>query len=239
MLDILASYGITVNMRGIPNVSDPDSQLFAALADQERRLLLERLAEGPAPVHALVAATRISRSAVSQHLGVLRRAGLVRSDRRGREIVYSRVDEGLTSAREWLAHFRQKQLGRLAPIGEVPLHISAIAVPVVDQDRARVFYIETLGFELVSDRAVNHWRWISLLPPGGSCAIGLVSAPAAGIWTGVSLLTSQLDELYRRWAQRGVTFDAPPTMQAWHARTAIFADIDRNRYQLVEVPSSL
>jgi hypothetical protein len=55
----------------------------------------------------------------------------------------------------------------------------------------------------------------------------------------VSLLTSQLDELYRRWAQRGVAFDAPPTMQAWHARTAIFADIDRNRYQLVEVPSSL
>jgi DNA-binding transcriptional ArsR family regulator/catechol 2,3-dioxygenase-like lactoylglutathione lyase family enzyme len=226
-------------MRGVPNVSDPDSQLFAALADQERRLLLERLAAGPAPVYALVSATRISRSAVSQHLGVLRRAGLVRSERRGREIVYSRVDEGLISAREWLAHFRHTQLGRLAPTGEVPLHVSAIAVPVVDQDRARAFYIETLGFEIVTDRTVNHWRWISLLPPGGSCAIGLVSAPSAGIWTGVSLLTSQLDELYRRWAQRGVTFDGPPTMQAWNARTAIFADIDRNRYQLVEVPSSL
>jgi DNA-binding transcriptional ArsR family regulator len=226
-------------MRGVPNVSDPDSQLFAALADQERRLLLERLAGGPAPVHVLVAATRISRSAASQHLGVLRRAGLVRSERRGREIVYFRVDEGLASAREWLTHFRQKQLGRLAPMGEVPLHISAVAVPVVDQDRARAFYIETLGFELVTDRAVNQWRWISLLPPGGSCAIGLVSAPTAGIWTGVSLLTSQLDELYQRWRHHGVTFDGPPTMQAWNARTAIFADIDRNRYQLVEVPSSL
>src|SRR5215470_3125792 len=226
-------------MRGVPNISDPDSQLFAALADQERRLLLERLAGGPAPVHVLASASKISRSAVSQHLGVLRRAGLVRSERRGREIVYSRVDEGLTSAREWLAHFRQKQLGRLAPTGEVPLHVSAIAVPVVDLDRARAFYIQTLGFELVTDRTVKHWRWISLLPPGGSCAIGLVSAPTAGIWTGVSLLTSQLDELYRRWAQRGVAFDGPPTMQTWHARTAIFADIDRNRYQLVEVPSSL
>jgi catechol 2,3-dioxygenase-like lactoylglutathione lyase family enzyme len=145
----------------------------------------------------------------------------------------------LTSAREWLTRFRQKQLGRLAPTGEVPLHISAIAVPVVDQDRARAFYIETLGFELVTDRTVNHWRWISLLPPGGSCAIGLVSAPSAGIWTGVSLLTSQLDEVHRRWAHRGVAFDSPPTRQAWNARTAIFSDIDRNRYQLVEVPSSL
>jgi DNA-binding transcriptional ArsR family regulator len=185
-------------MRGIPNISDPDSQLFAALADQECRLLLERLVGGPAPVHVLVAATTISRSAVSQHLGVLRRAGLVRSERRGREVVYSRVDEGFTSAREWLTHFRQHQLGRMAPTDEVPLHISAIAVPVVDQDRARAFYIETLGFELVTDRTVKHWRWISLLPPGGSCAIGLVSAPTAGIWTGVSLLTSQLDELYQR-----------------------------------------
>jgi hypothetical protein len=50
----------------------------------------------------------------------------------------------------------------------------------------------------------------------------------------VSLLTSQLDELYQRWTQRGVAFDSPPAMQAWNARTAIFSDIDRNRYQLVE-----
>jgi DNA-binding transcriptional ArsR family regulator len=225
-------------MRGIPNVSDPDSQLFAALADPQRRLLLESLAGGPAPVHVLVSATTISRSAVSQHLGVLRQAGLVRSERRGREIVYFRVDERFTSAHEWLTHFRQKQLGRLAPTSEIPLHVGAIAVPVLDQDRARAFYLNTLGFELVTDRTVNHWRWISLLPPGGSCAIGLVSAPSAGIWTGVSLLTSQLDEVYQRWTRLGVAFDSPPTVQAWDTRTAIFSDIDRNRYQLVEVPSS-
>jgi DNA-binding transcriptional ArsR family regulator len=225
-------------MRGIPNVSDPASQLFAALADPQRRLLLECLAGGPAPVHVLVSATTISRSAVSQHLGVLRQAGLVRSERRGREIVYFRVDAGLSSAREWLARFRQKQLGRLALTDEVPLHISAIAVPVVDQDRARAFYLDTLGFELVTDRPINHQRWISLLPPGGSCAIGLVYAPSAGIWTGVSLLTSQLDEVYQRWTQLGVAFDSPPTLQVWDTRTAIFSDIDRNRYQLVEMPTS-
>jgi DNA-binding transcriptional ArsR family regulator len=225
-------------MRGITNISDPDSQLFAALADQERRRLLEGLAGGPAPVHVLAASTRISRSAVSQHLAVLRRAGLVRSERRGREVVYFRVNEGFLSAHEWLTHFQQKQLGRLAPAGEVPLHISAIAVPVLDQDRARAFYMDKLGFELVTDRTVNHWRWISLLPPGGSCAIGLVYAPSTGIWTGVSLLTNQLDDVYGRWTQRGVAFDSPPTIQAWGARTAIFSDIDRNRYQLVEMPSS-
>lgn len=68
-------------------------------------------------------------------------------------------------------------------------------MPVVDQDRARAFSLDTLGFELVTDRPIHHWRWISLLPPGGSCASGVVSAPSAGVWTGVSLLASQLDEV--------------------------------------------
>lgn len=116
------------------------------------------------------------------------------------------------------------------------LYVSAIAVPVVDQDRARAFSLDTLGFELVTDRTIHHWRWISLLPPGGSCAIGLVSAPSAGVWTGVSLLASQLDEVYQRWTRLGVAFDSPPTLQTWGARMAIFSDIDRNRYQPVEVP---
>ncbi len=132
---------------------------------------------------------------------------------------------------------RPPSLARLPETGQVPLHISAIAIPVMDQDRGRTFYVETLGFQVVTDRSLDGWRWISLLPPGGSCAIGLLRAASAGIWTGVSLLAGDITEIYERWSSRGVLFDAPPTMQTWGARTAIFADIDRNRFQLVEVPS--
>jgi DNA-binding transcriptional ArsR family regulator len=216
---------------------DTGSRIFAALADHHRRRLLERLASGPRPVHALAKDAGISRSAVSQHLAVLRQAGLVHAERRGRERVYARSDNGFVPAREWMARFRSVQLSRISAAGgEVPLHISAVAVPVTDHDRARAFYVDVLGFQVVTDRTVSGWRWISLLPPGGSCALGLVRAPSAGIWTGVSLLTSDLDDLFKRWTDRGVRFDGPPTSQAWDTRTAIFADLDGNRFQLVEVP---
>ena len=216
---------------------DRDSRVFAALADPHRRGLLERLAAGPQSVKALAQDAGISRSAVSQHLGVLRQAGLVRGERRGRQVFYGRSDAGFLPARAWMARFRAIQLSRISAGGEVPLHISAVAVPVTDQDRARTFYVDRLGFQVVTDRTVDGWRWISLLPPGGSCAVGLVQAPSAGIWTGVSLLTSNLEAIYQQWTRAGVAFDGPPVGQAWGARTAIFADLDRNRFQLVEVPT--
>ena len=215
---------------------DRDSRVFAALADPHRRTLLEGLAAGPRSVTSLARDAGVSRSAVSQHLGVLRQAGLVQAERRGRQVFYGRSDAGFVPAREWMARFRAIQLSRISDRDEVPLHISAVAVPVTDQDRARAFYVEMLGFQLVTDRTVAGWRWVSLLPPGGSCAVGLLRAPSAGVWTGVSLLTSNLDQLYQHWRRAGVTFDGPPVEQAWGARTAIFADIDRNRFQLVEVP---
>jgi hypothetical protein len=85
-------------------------------------------------------------------------------------------------------------------------------------------------------RIVGGLRWISLLPPGGSCAVGLMRAPSAGIWTGVSLPTGDIMDVYHQWTQSGVAFDSPPARHAWGARAAVFADIDRNRFQLVEVP---
>jgi catechol 2,3-dioxygenase-like lactoylglutathione lyase family enzyme len=121
----------------------------------------------------------------------------------------------------------------------VALQVSAVAVPVADQTRASRFYQDALGFSVVTDRTVQGWRWVSLLPPGGSCAIGLVRARHAGIWTGISLLTSDIMALYQRWRRHGVAFDGPPARQAWGVRTALFADLDGNRLQLVEVPRAV
>jgi catechol 2,3-dioxygenase-like lactoylglutathione lyase family enzyme len=179
----------------------------------------------------------VSRSAVSQHLAVLRSAGLVECRRAGREVWYRASRSGATSAAAWVARFTTVQLARSTAAGEqVALQVSAVAVPVADQTRARRFYERALGFSIVTDRTVQGWRWVSLLPPGGSCAIGLVRAQHTGIWTGISLLTDDITGLYERWRRHDVAFEGPPARQAWGARTVLFADLDGNRLQLVEIP---
>jgi DNA-binding transcriptional ArsR family regulator len=205
-----AAFGVAFKVDHVTHLPEVAGDIVT-LADPQRRRLPEQLARGSCGVNAVARDSRISRSAVSQHLAVLRAAGLVQSERRGRQMLYARTDAGLVPAREWMARFREIQLSRTTDASEVPLHISAVAVPVTDHDRARTFYIEKLGFQLVTDRTVAEWRWISLLPPAGSCAIGLVRAPSAGVWTGVSPLTGDLDDIYRRWARAGVAFDGPPT----------------------------
>lgn len=62
--------------------------LFAALADPTRRGVLELIAAAPRRVGDIAAALPVSRSAVSQHLAVLREAGLVRRERSGRVAIY-------------------------------------------------------------------------------------------------------------------------------------------------------
>jgi DNA-binding transcriptional ArsR family regulator len=60
--------------------------VFAALADPTRQVLLARLGEGPPlSIARLTRGTELTRQAVTKHLRVLRRAGLVHSVRRGRE----------------------------------------------------------------------------------------------------------------------------------------------------------
>ena len=61
---------------------DPLSVTFAALADPTRRAMLARLAEGEATVNELAAPFELSLPAVSKHLKVLQRAGLVEQSRR-------------------------------------------------------------------------------------------------------------------------------------------------------------
>ena len=61
----------------MPTVADPLTTTFAALADPTRRAILGRLAEGEATVNQLAAPFPITTQAVSQHLKVLERAGLI------------------------------------------------------------------------------------------------------------------------------------------------------------------
>jgi len=67
--------------------------LLRALAAPIRIAIVVELGAGPRCVHELVAATGAAQPLVSQHLRVLRGAGVVQGERHGREIVYSLIDE--------------------------------------------------------------------------------------------------------------------------------------------------
>jgi DNA-binding MarR family transcriptional regulator len=65
------------------------ASIIAALADPTRRSILERLGEGARSVGEIAAGLPVTRSAVSQHLGVLKDTGLVRESRAGRRVIYA------------------------------------------------------------------------------------------------------------------------------------------------------
>lgn len=73
-----------------------------ALGDPTRRAIFERLAAGPLTVGEAAAGLPVSRPAVSQHLKVLKDAGLVRDRAEGTRRIYSIDPAGLGPLREWL-----------------------------------------------------------------------------------------------------------------------------------------
>ena len=75
---------------------------LGALADPTRRLVFERLRLGPLSVGALAQGLPVSRPAVSQHLKILKDAGLVADHAEGTRRVYSIDPEGLAAVRRWL-----------------------------------------------------------------------------------------------------------------------------------------
>jgi DNA-binding transcriptional ArsR family regulator len=78
---------------------------LSALADPTRRWVLERLAAGPASVGEIAAELPVSRPAVSQHLKVLKGAGLVVDHAQGTRRVYQIDPAGLGAIRAWLDQF--------------------------------------------------------------------------------------------------------------------------------------
>jgi DNA-binding transcriptional ArsR family regulator len=81
-------------------------EVFHALADGGRRAMIERLVQGPAPVSELAKPLPISLPAVMQHLDVLQRSGLVRSEKLGRVRTCRLEQDTLLSVEAWLAGHR-------------------------------------------------------------------------------------------------------------------------------------
>lgn len=83
----------------------PYGETLEALADANRRIILEVLSQGERPVGRIADLLPISRPAVSQHLQVLKRAGLVRERRQGTRNLYCLDPAGLAPLRAYLDRF--------------------------------------------------------------------------------------------------------------------------------------
>jgi len=81
------------------------SRVFAALNDPTRRAVLERLRSGPKPVGEIARGLPVTRPAVSQHLKVLKEAGLVDDRSEGTRRIYQIDPKGLGAMRAWLDQF--------------------------------------------------------------------------------------------------------------------------------------
>jgi DNA-binding transcriptional ArsR family regulator len=91
-----------------PETLEGAAELLKALASRARLAIVEQLSHADQCVHELVENTGLNQPLVSQHLRVLRSAGVVTGSRRGREIAYSLTDEHLAHiARDAIRHSQE------------------------------------------------------------------------------------------------------------------------------------
>lgn len=82
-------------------------RVFAALSDPTRRGMLAQLAEGDSNVRSLVEHYDMSQPAISKHLQVLERAGLVSRTKKGRESIVRADPRPMEEAASWIQHYAQ------------------------------------------------------------------------------------------------------------------------------------
>ncbi|MDQ1545740.1 MAG: hypothetical protein QOH69_644 [Actinomycetota bacterium] len=110
-------------------------------------------------------------------------------------------------------------------------NVQLFSVPVSDQDRARDFYVDTLGFELVMDTQLGpDMRWVMVKPAGGQTALTLVTwfpTMPAGSLKGTVLETDNLAQDVERLTALGVRIAGGIEDAPW-GRFVQFDDPDGN-----------
>ena len=116
--------------------------------------------------------------------------------------------------------------------------IRTVGIPVVDQERALAFYVDTLGFDKRLDVPMGDgMRWIEVAPPAAAITIALIRAHdgvPAGVETGIRFTTSNADASRADLIAHGV--DADEVLR-WPGVPPMFAfrDQDGNGLEIVEV----
>jgi len=109
--------------------------------------------------------------------------------------------------------------------------VQLFSLPVTDQDRARDFYVDILGFELVSETEMGPgMRWVQVRPPGATTSVALVTWFATmtpGSTKGTVLETDDLDAEIIRLRGLGVTIEGDIQVAPW-GKFVTFDDPDGN-----------
>ena len=109
-------------------------------------------------------------------------------------------------------------------------------VPVRDQDRARAFWTEKMGFQVATDQPMgNGQRWIELRIAHSPTRVVLFTPPGhedrVGTFFNGSLACDDVDATFRQLQQRGVEFVEAPAKQPW-GTFAKFKDSEGNTFVL-------
>jgi DNA-binding transcriptional ArsR family regulator len=105
-------------MRIVPR-THASEDVFHAIADGNRRGLIDLMEPGPRAVGELVVASGLSYSATSQHLAILRRAGLVSSEASGRRRIYQLRPAALREVYDWSGRYSEFWRSRLGALGDL------------------------------------------------------------------------------------------------------------------------
>lgn len=118
--------------------------------------------------------------------------------------------------------------------------IQVVSIPVSDQERAKTFYVETLGFEARADATFpqdgRQQRWIEVAPKDGTTTFTLVTwfpQMPAGSLQGVVLTSDDIEGDYAALKARGLSFDGEIQQAPW-GTFATFSDPDGNGFVLQE-----
>ena len=117
--------------------------------------------------------------------------------------------------------------------------VRSVGLYVRDQDRAKEFYTNTLGFELVQDTPMggepDAARWLEVRPPDGNVLLVLFTPPGAqaqiGTFSNVLFSCDDILATHRELVDRGVEFPEEPRQEFW-GWWAVFKDPDGNTYGL-------
>ena len=101
-------------------VTDQEEKVWEALGDRTRREIVLRLSEGPRPVGELATFLPVGRSAVSQHLKVLKDAGLVEEQAAGTRRIYRLNEAGVVALRDQLDTFWNRALSGFQELVKKP-----------------------------------------------------------------------------------------------------------------------
>ena len=121
------------------------------------------------------------------------------------------------------------------------LRLQHVTLFVRDQDRSLRFFVDRMGFSLVTDYPLSDgYRWVALAPPDGTAILALVKPKCddaeyrlVGQAHQIVFITEDVPAKYQFWLERGVKFLHPPKEPPWGGIFTSFEDPDGNSFALV------